>query len=286
MILRERVGRGRDLIDRDRFSGTVYSARGRSAPADSSLLIQGGSLRTWSFQSAAVEDVEVILSTEGRPIDADIELWHGPDNTPSKMRVYVEDGLLTPFRAVVETPRGPNTIAVRNIAQLEFPLQATLAANSGYLPSMDDDESLSQVIQGGALRTFPFHPSVDVVKVLLTTEGRPLNARIELLQGPNNNKQVVELYSEDGWDRPFCCFLETGGGLGNVVRIVNTASVEFPMYATVLPESVGGRGGYDDVGYGGYGGYDDDYAPPRRRGFGGRGGFGFRGGGGRFRGRW
>ena len=77
----------------------------------------------------------MVLSTEGRPLDADIELWQGPDNTPCKMRVYVENGQLRPFSAVVETPRGPNTVAIRNIGQIEFPIAAEVIAENVALPS-------------------------------------------------------------------------------------------------------------------------------------------------------
>jgi hypothetical protein len=215
--------------------GSVVPA-GAPPLVDSSILVQGGSLRTWSFRSPSVEQVQVVLSTEGRPLDADIELWHGPDNTPCKMRVYVENGQLRPFSAVIETPRGPNTVAVRNIGQIEFPLAANVVADVVDHPSADCTTA-SMTVQGGALRTYPFDPSVDSVQVLLRTDGRPLNARIELLQGPNNNKQVIELYTEDGRDRPFFCFLETPGS-GNVVRIVNTAPVEFPMTASVVPHAI------------------------------------------------
>ena len=50
-------------------------------------------------------------------------------------------------------------------------------------------------------------------------------------------KQVIELYTEDGCDRPFFCILETPGA-GNVIRIVNTSPVEFPMTAGVVPHSI------------------------------------------------
>jgi hypothetical protein len=212
------------------------AARGPSTDVDSAILVQGGSLRTWSYRSPAVEQVQVVLGTEGRPLDADIELWHGPDNTPVKMRVYCENGQMRPFSAVIETPRGPNTVAIRNIGQIEFPIAANVVAEDVDMPS-PDAHSMATTVQGGALRTYPFDPTVDSVEVLIKTDGRPLNARIELLQGPNNNKQVIELYTEDGCDRPFFCILETPGA-GNVIRIVNTSPVEFPMTAGVVPHSI------------------------------------------------
>ena len=233
-VMEEEIGSS----DGDLFSEPVGSvAATKKAPAaDSPILVQGGSLRTWSYRNHLVEQVQVVLSTEGRPLDADIELWHGPDNTPCKMRVYVENGQLRPFSAVIETPRGPNTIAIRNIGQVEFPLAADVYANDVEEPSAECIAATA-TIQGGALRTYPFDTLIDSVQVLLRTDGRPLNARIELLQGPNNKKQVLELYVEDGYDRPFFCILETPGG-GNVVRVVNTAPVEFPMYAGVVPYSI------------------------------------------------
>jgi len=204
------------------------------------VIVQGNSLKTWSFPSPVMERVHVGVRTEGRPFDADIELWQGPDNTPMKLRAYVEDGGLRPFSAIIETPRGPNTVAVRNIGQLEFPMDAVVTADGGAFPSTSnfEPESKPMTIQGGALRTYPFSPMVESVAVCLTTDGRPLNTRIELLQGPNNIKQVMEVYTEDGMDRPFFAIIETPGS-GNVVRVVNTATVEFPLTASVEPYMVG-----------------------------------------------
>ena len=215
----------------------------------SPVIVQGGSLRTWSFANPAIESVQVLLKTEGRPLDADVELWQGPDNTPHKMRVYVEDGALRTFNAVIGTPRGPNTVAIRNIGQLEFPLDAVVRPDrdDGLAAGIASVATRSETIQGGALRTYPFNPTVDSVAIILKTDGRPLNARIELLQGPNNNKQVVELYTEDGLDRPFFAIVETPGS-GNVVRVVNTAPVEFPLYASVDAYRVGGGMDWPDDG--------------------------------------
>lgn len=197
------------------------------------VFIQGGSLRTWSYRSPLVDQVQVVLRSEGRPIDADIDLWHGPDNTPFKARLFSEDGYARPINIVIETPRSPNTIAIRNIGQIEFPVIAEVLSETIPKPSTRCLSS-GATIQGGALRTYPFDSMVSSVEILLKTDGRPLNSRIELLQGPNNNKQVMEMYTEDGCDRPFFCILKTPGA-GNVLRVVNTAPVEFPMTASLVP---------------------------------------------------
>ena len=231
------------------MQSAVAGGAARANIADNSIIVQGGSLKTWSFRSPAVERVKVELNTEGRPLNADVELWNGPDNTPHRMRVYIEDGSLRPFRAFLETPRGPNTIAIRNTSQMEFPLSANVMADNGFVDTLEADTP-PMTIQGGALRTYSFDPSVDSVQILLKTDGRPLNSRIELLQGPNNNKQVVEVYTEDGMDRPFFMVVESPGS-GNVVRVVNSATMEFPLSAWVQPFTIGTYNADLDVVLGG-----------------------------------
>ena len=191
--------------------------------------------------SPAIERVQVLLKTEGRPLTADVELWQGPDNTPQKMAVYLEDGDMRPFACVIESPRGSNTVSIRNTANMEFPLLANVEPDvkGGQTPPLaaavkEMARKRGKTVQGGAIVTYPFDPSVAKVSVMMRTDGRPLNARLELLQGPNNNKQVVDVYTEDGMERPFQMIIDTPG-TGNVVRIINTATIEFPMTASVEP---------------------------------------------------
>jgi hypothetical protein len=70
--------------------------------------------------------IQVSLATEGRPLNANIEMWQGPDYTPSHMKVYIEDGNLRPLNAVLLTPSASNTVAIYNTGNLEFPFYATV----------------------------------------------------------------------------------------------------------------------------------------------------------------
>ena len=201
------------------------------------ITVQGDTLRTCSFDET-VGRVTVYLKTEGRPMNANVELWQGPDNSPQRMSVYLEDGSLRPFRCTIESPGSSNSVSIRNTGQMEYPLIAALEVDiSGDTEKLSDvllEQYKFRTIQGGAVYTTPFPPAVQSVQLCLKTDGRPLKARVELLQGPNNNKQVMEVYTEDGDERPFYVIIATPG-VGNVVRIVNTATIEFPLVASIEP---------------------------------------------------
>lgn len=220
-------------------SGAPIPARGDDLwGGGPGVIVHGDSLRTWSFSKPKSPSQQVVLKTEGRPLNADVQLWIGPDWTPYDMKIYSEDGLVRPLRTKIGTKKATNTLAVRNNSAMEFPL----AASCGEAPPNESLEAITQKIsaantpkkvEGGAVYTAPFEPDVDRVQVLLKTNGMKLNARIELLQGPNNIKQAIEVHTNDGLNRPFYALLESPGS-GNVVRIVNLATLEFPLSAYIV----------------------------------------------------
>ena len=82
---------------------------------------------------------------------------------------------------------------------------------------------------GGALRSFPLDPSCEKLEVVLNTDGKQLNARVEILNAPNNPKQTYEIFTNNGELNTLAvCF--NCPDAGNTVRVVNLAPVEFPCY--------------------------------------------------------
>ena len=200
--------------------------------------VEGQSLRTWTVDHK-IDMHHVSLKTEGRPLTAKIDLWHGPDYTPNTLKLYIEDGLMRPFHAIVATPLTGNTIAVYNEASLEYPFDCVVEGDTSksslnYAPGDLYERLPLKNVQGGMIVSYSFDSDVDSVEILLKTDGRNLKGRIELLTGPNNIKQVMDYYSSNGKKRPFYAVIQTPGP-GNVVRIINENTIEYPFGCIVEP---------------------------------------------------
>merc|ERR1719352_1673776 len=65
-----------------RVPAPVMQYQGVATGSGPMVQIQGETLRTWAFKSPAVEKVQVELGTEGRPLEATVEVWNAAGNTP------------------------------------------------------------------------------------------------------------------------------------------------------------------------------------------------------------
>ena len=246
--------------------------------------IQGGSRHT--FDAPYDRDAShVFMESDGRPLDVEFELWDGPNNTPTKMRVYSEDGRMRPINAMVENPLGGsqgghmrgNTLSVKNTGPMEFPINAGvrsvgdqtmspsgirpgggLAGSEGAYMSQHELNGFTrpskrgETVQGGALRTFPLDYSVEAAQVTITTDGMPMNAKVELWGTSSHIKQLAEIYNDNGQTRPFAAIIDVPGG-SNTIAVYNTGPMEYPIKVVVEPVArVEGWDGREDPKIGGH----------------------------------
>merc|ERR1719487_1638862 len=194
--------------------------------------VEGKSRKTWKFNDLSKDRVQCAVNSEGRPVDADIDLWIGPDWTPFKLKAYTEDGKARPIQTLVGTRNKSAMIEVMNVGEYEFPFKAASNYAKGTMataPSTIAATTEGERVDGGALRSYPVSESAEMMEVVLKTDGRQLNARIEVLNAPNNPKQTFEVFTNNGELNALCVCFNTPDA-GNTVRIVNLAPVEFPCY--------------------------------------------------------
>lgn len=241
-------------------------------------IVQGGNRQTFSQYGGYNEppQKEVVLQTNGRPLEANLEVWDGPNNIPESVRVWSQDGARYPFTSMASNRPG-STTSVRNVGPQAFPLEAGvragalastarnfemgIGANDLYdnygmgTGTMSDQARLGftsssynnfgraaasafpagRTVQGdGALETFTIEPNVGSVLITAHSEGTPIKAIVELWQGPGTARQIAEVYSQDGLNRPFSAVLETPGD-GCTIAIRNVGDMAFPMRASVEP---------------------------------------------------
>ena len=110
---------GRTLMDGSKWDMKEITPDGKLVQR-----VEGNTRKTWSFNDLAKDRVQVALTSEGRPVNADIQLWLGPDWTPFSLKAYSEDGKLRPIQTLVGTRNKASVIEVRNVGEHEFPFNA------------------------------------------------------------------------------------------------------------------------------------------------------------------
>jgi len=200
-----------------------------------SVRIEGSSREHWEFPDPNQEIVQVGVDSNGRPVEALIELWIGPDWTPMKVKAYTEDGMMRPVQTLIGTRNKAAAIDINNTGPGDFPLNAAAAyADPGMVALRADliTQNQGRYIEGGAVHSVNFDATVDQVQCLLYTDTRQLNAQVELLNGPNNFKQKYEVFTNNGLLNSLYVIFNTPGA-GNVVRVTNLAPLEFPCKAFI-----------------------------------------------------
>lgn len=232
--------------------------------------IQGGSRQTFNNMGSGGQ---AFVETDGRPLNVEMELYDGPNNTPTKVKMYSEDGRQRPMNINTNYygygGNGGGTMSVRNVGSMEFPISAGITSNSrggsgGYGGMMMDgygpmggvgggmmpydstpipSSARGITVQGGSLKTFKLPSYTNAAQVTIKSDGLPVNAKVELWGSSSHIKQVAEVYNDNGQSRPFAAIIDVPGE-DNTIAVKNIGPMEYPIQVVVEPAGMNGGGGY------------------------------------------
>jgi hypothetical protein len=194
--------------------------------------IEGQTRKTWSFPDLSKDRVSVSIGSEGRPVHADLDLWIGPDWTPMKLNAYSEDGKLRPIQTLVGTRNKQANIDVVNTGPSEMAITAAAVYAQGAMAEVPLRPK-GEICQGSSIRSYVISPDAKQLEVCMRTDGKQMNAKIELLNSPNNPKQTYEIFTNNGELNSMCIGFNTPDTL-TTIRVHNLAPVEFPCYINLV----------------------------------------------------
>ena len=218
----------------------------------------GGTIRTYQIPGWA-DRVQMEIRTQGRPMRCKVQLWLGPLRNVHIMDIDCQDGQLSPYRAGLkfQADGQGRVLSIQTSESQEMPVDvavtvpsversAEIGAAFDQIWSASDKIKIQGAVVGsgelGAVRTFPVDSDVDAVQFMCwsrDTGKKSLKAKIEVLQGPNNKRQVYDLLCK-GATQPFHAVFETPGA-GWIIRIINKKSIEDGLFqAVVLPYKLAG----------------------------------------------
>jgi len=201
-----------------------------SADKKADIRIEGGkTLKTFAMPSHAERVQYVLTSPNGRPVKAKVELWIGPNRCVHELIYDCMNGLTYPLKATMQFKKLSPVLKVSTDGTFEFPLECgvfvpspeeskvvgDICSDMFYSAPMKDRVQGGSTIdnKGGAIRSFQIDPTWEKTQIMVWSKDvgkKSFKTNIEILQGPNNAKQHLNLRC-GGSTQPYHAVIDTPG---------------------------------------------------------------------------
>jgi hypothetical protein len=241
-------------------------------PADkqADIRIEGGkTLKTFKMPAHAERVQYILTSPNGRPLKAKVELWIGPIRCTHELIYDCMGGGLYPLKATLDFKKLSPVLKVSTYGEYEFPLMCGV-----FVPSPEESKAISAATtdmfysapmkdrvqggstidnKGGAIRSFKIDPTWDKTQIMVWSKDvgrKSFKTNIEILQGPNNQKQMLNLRC-GGSTQPYHAVIDTPGP-DWMIRCNSKKYLEDGLFEIAIAPYGGLGAGADAVVMGGF----------------------------------